>query len=99
MAYIGFYLIMLGLVAAGGAITRGDSLATAIAMTAAGAALMWLYREEDGDGGEEGKDAERTGSEGQAPCLRRPVPDQVPAEGVGSGKDALLPCADRGCLP
>lgn len=53
MAYIGFLLIMLGLAAAGGAIDRGDSLLGAVAMTAAGAVLMRLYREEDKDGEEE----------------------------------------------
>lgn len=53
MAYIGFLLIMAGLAAAGGAIDRGDSLLGAVAMTAAGAALMRLYREEDKDGEEE----------------------------------------------
>lgn len=46
MAYIGFFIIMAGLAAAGGALDRGTSLATAIAMTAAGAALMWFFREE-----------------------------------------------------
>ena len=47
MAYIGFLLIMVGLAAAGGAIDKGDSLIGAIVMTAAGAALMWLFREGD----------------------------------------------------
>lgn len=46
MAYIGFFIIMAGLAAAGGALDHGTSLATAIAMTAAGAALMWFFREE-----------------------------------------------------
>lgn len=53
MAYIGFLLIMMGLAAAGGAIDRGDSLLGAMAMTAAGAVLMGLFREEDEDGEEE----------------------------------------------
>lgn len=53
MEYIGFLLIMTGLAAAGGAIDRGDSLFGAVAMTAAGAALMWFFREEDKDGEEE----------------------------------------------
>lgn len=52
MEYIGFLLIMTGLAAAGGAIDRGDSLLGAVAMTAAGAALMWIFREEE-DGEEE----------------------------------------------
>lgn len=47
MAYIGFYLVMAGLAAAGGALDHGTGMATAIAMTAAGAVLMWLFREED----------------------------------------------------
>lgn len=49
MAYIGFYLFMIGLAAAGGALDRGDSLSGAIVMTAAGAVLMWLFREDIGD--------------------------------------------------
>lgn len=53
MAYIGFLLIMLGLAAAGGAIDKGDGLIGAVAMTAAGAILMWLFREEDEDSEEE----------------------------------------------
>lgn len=51
MAYIGFFLIMAGLAAAGAAIDKGVSLATAVTMTAAGAALMWLFRDEEEDGG------------------------------------------------
>lgn len=47
MAYIGFLLIMAGLAAAGGAIDRGDSLLGAMAMTAAGAVLMRIFREEE----------------------------------------------------
>lgn len=54
MAYIGFYLVMAGLAAAGGALDHGTSLTTAIAMTAAGAVLMWLFRETDEDSGENG---------------------------------------------
>lgn len=49
MAYIGFYLFMIGLAAAGGALDRGDSLIGAIAMTAVGAVLMRMYREESKD--------------------------------------------------
>lgn len=49
MAYIGFYFFMIGLAAAGGAVERGDSLIGEIAMTVAGAVLMWLYREESRD--------------------------------------------------
>lgn len=45
MAYIGFYLSMIGLAAAGGALDRGDSLSGAIAMTVAGAIMMRLFRE------------------------------------------------------
>ncbi len=52
MAYIGFFLIMAGLAAAGGAIDTGTSMATAIAMTSVGAAIMQLFREEDEDGEE-----------------------------------------------
>lgn len=54
MAYIGFFLIMAGLAAAGSAIDKGGSLATAVAMTVAGAALIWLFRETDEDDGENG---------------------------------------------
>lgn len=49
MAYIGFLFIMVGFATAGGAIDRGDSLLGAIAMTAAGAVLMKIFREEDKD--------------------------------------------------
>lgn len=67
MAYIGFFLTMLGLAAAGGVIDRGDSLIGAVAMTAAGAVLMKLFREEDEDGdGEDDGDAERERDQGQA---------------------------------
>lgn len=59
MAYIGFYLVMAGLAAAGGALDHGTSLATAIAMTAAGAALMWLFRDGEEDGKEEGCSVDR----------------------------------------
>lgn len=61
MGYIGFYLIMIGLAAAGGAIERGDSLIGAMALTAGGAALMWLYREEE-DSEEEDDSADSGGS-------------------------------------
>lgn len=62
MAYIGFLLITLGLAAAGGAIDRGDSLIGAMAMTAAGAIIMWLFREEDEDSVEENGGADLSGS-------------------------------------
>ena len=62
MAYIGFLLIMLGLAAAGGAIDRGDSLIGAMVMTAAGAVMMWLFREEDEDSEKENGDAALSGS-------------------------------------
>ncbi len=62
MADIGFLLIMTGIAAAGGAIDKGDSLIGAMAMTAAGAVLMWLYREEDGDGEKEDDGAASGGS-------------------------------------
>ena len=62
MAYIGFLLIMLGLAAAGGAIDRGDSLIGAIVMTAAGAVLMWLDREEDEESEKENGAADFSGS-------------------------------------
>lgn len=51
MAYIGFYLVMAGLAAAGVAIDKGVSLATSMGMTAAGAALMWLFRDKEEDSG------------------------------------------------
>lgn len=57
MTYIGFLLIMAGLAAAGGALDKGTSLATAIAMTAAGAALMWFFREEGESEDEEEDDS------------------------------------------
>ncbi len=59
---IGFLLIMLGLAAAGGAIDRGDSLLGAMAMTAAGAVLMKIFREEDKDGEEEDNGSDPCGS-------------------------------------
>lgn len=74
MAYIGFLLIMLGLAAAGGAIDRGDSLIGAIAMTAAGAVLMKIFREEDKD------------SEKEDPCSDPgggPAVDKPAGEGTG----------------
>lgn len=70
MAYIGFLLIMLGLAAAGEAIDRGDSLIESVVMTAAGAVLMWTFREEDEEGEKENGAADlrrvtATGSESQ----------------------------------
>lgn len=62
MAYIGFLLIMLGLAAAGGAIDRGESLIGAMVMTAAGAVLMWIFREEDEDSEEDNDGADLSGS-------------------------------------
>lgn len=79
MAYIGFLLIMLGLAAAGGAIDRGDSLIGAIVMTAAGAVLMWLDREEDEDGEEESNGADLGGSS--------PVDKPAGESGGGCGED------------
>ncbi len=64
MAYIGFFLIMAGLAAAGSAIDKGGSLAAGVAMTAAGATLMWFFREE-GESEDEKEDnsaASRCGS-------------------------------------
>lgn len=49
MDHIGFYLFMIGMAAAGGALDRGDSLIGAIVMTAVGVVLMRLYREESED--------------------------------------------------
>lgn len=81
MAYIGFLLIMLGLAAAGGAIDRGDSLLGAVAMTAAGAVFMWIFREEDEDSEEENGAADLSGS--------NPV-DKPAGEGTGGcGEDPL----------
>lgn len=97
MAYIGFLLIMTGLAAAGGAIDKGDSLIGAVAMTAAGAVLMWLYREEDEDGEKEG--------DGAASCGSCPV-DKPAGKGTGGhaadpqrggGRDISGP--DDGILP
>lgn len=65
MAYIGFYLCMIGLAAAGGALDRGDSLIGAIAMTVAGAVLMRLYREESED--EESEEDSSAASGGSCP--------------------------------
>lgn len=79
MAYIGFLLIMLGLAAAGGAIDQGSSLTGAIVMTAIGAALMWIYREEDKDGEEE--------DDGPAPCGGAPVDKPAGERPGGSGAD------------
>ncbi len=80
MAYIGFFLIMAGLAAAGAAIDKGVSLATAVAMTAAGAALMWLFRDEEEDGGENGDGSVSGGSP-----MDRPASES--AEGSGGGPD------------
>lgn len=79
MAYIGFLLIMLGLAAAGGAIDRGDSLIGAVAMTGAGAILMWLFREEDEDSEEENGAADLSGSS--------PVDKPASEGGGGCGED------------
>ncbi len=65
MAYIGFYLFMIGLAAAGGAVERGYSLIGSIAMTAAGAVLMRLYREESED--EESEEDSSAASDGSCP--------------------------------
>lgn len=70
MAYIGFYLFMIGLAAAGGALDRGDSLSGAIVMTAAGAVLMWLFREDSGD--EEKEEDGGADSDGVAPVDKLP---------------------------
>ena len=79
MAYIGFLLIMLGLAAAGGAIDRGDNLIGAMALTAAGAILMWLFREEDEDSEEENGAADLGGS--------NPVDKPAGEGGGGCGED------------
>ena len=57
MAYIGFYLIMIGLAATGEAIDGRGDIVCAVAMTVGGAWLMWLFREEE-DGEEENYSAE-----------------------------------------
>ena len=57
MAYIGFYLTIIGLAAAGGALERGESLIGAIAMTFGGAALMRLCGEEKENEDENGSAA------------------------------------------
>lgn len=67
MGYIGFYLFMIGLAAAGGAADRGDSLIGAIAMTVVGALLMWLYREEKEGEGDSEKEADSADSGGSSP--------------------------------
>ena len=79
MAYIGFLFIMLGLAAAGGAIDRGDSLIGAVTMTAAGALLMWLFREEDEDSEKENGAADLSGSS--------PVDKPAGEGGGGCGED------------
>lgn len=78
MAYIGFLIIMLGLAAAGGAIDRGDSLLGAIAMTAAGAWLMWLFREEDKDSEKEDYGSDHGGGS---------VVDKPAGEGAGGCRE------------
>lgn len=60
MAYIGFFLIMAGLAAAGGALDGKGDIVCAVAMTIEGAWLMWLFREEDEDG-EEKEDSHASG--------------------------------------
>ena len=79
MAYIGFLLIMLGLAAAGGAIDRGDSLIGAMVMTAAGAVLMWLDREEDEESEEENGTADLSSSS--------PVDKPAGESGGGCGEE------------
>ncbi len=54
MAYIGFFLIMAGLAAVGGALDGKGDIVCAVAMTMEGAALMWIFRETDEDSGENG---------------------------------------------
>lgn len=90
MAYIGFFLIMAGLAAAGGALDKGVSFATAAAMTAEGAALMWLFREPDEDSGENGDDPV---SDGGSPADR-------PASGSEgrSGADRISREVDDDCI-
>lgn len=70
MAYIGFYLFMIGLAAAGGALDRGDSLIGAIAMTVAGAILMRLFREGSKD--EEKEEDGGADSDGGVPVDKLP---------------------------
>lgn len=76
MAYIGFYLTMIGLAAAGEALEIGSSLIGAIAMTVGGAALMWLYREEgDSEGESDSADSggscsvDKSSGEGRGGCV------------------------------
>ncbi len=71
MAYIGFFLIMAGLAAAGAAIDMGTSFAAAISMTAAGAALMWLFGDEEEDGMEDHVPASCDGSTEDRPAGER----------------------------
>lgn len=71
MAYIGFFLVMAGLAAAGAAIDKGVSLATSVAMTAAGAALMWLSGDEEEDGMEDHVPASCDGSREDRPAGER----------------------------
>ena len=94
MAYIGFFIIMAGLAAAGGAFDRGTSLATAMTMTAAGAALMWFFREE-------GKSEDEEEDNGAASCCGTHVDKHAGESAGGSGADqagaggAGIPDADH----
>lgn len=47
MAYIGFFIIMTGLAAMGGALDGKGDMVCAVAMIIEGAWLMWLFREEE----------------------------------------------------
>lgn len=95
MAYIGFLFIMAGLAVAGGALDHGTSLATAIAMTAAGAALMWFFREE-------GESEDEKEDNGAASCCGTHVDKHAGESAGGSGADpaggggAGIPDADHG---
>lgn len=80
MDYIGFFLFMIGLAAAGGAVERGDSLIGAIALTAAGAILMWRYRKES-------KDEENEEDDGAASGGGGPVDKPSGESGRGCGED------------
>lgn len=74
MANIGFLLTITGIAAAGGAIDVGTSFVSAMAMTFAGAALMWLFREDDEDGEEK--------DDSPVPCGGGTV-DKPAGEGAG----------------
>lgn len=94
MAYIGFLFIMAGLAAAGGALDRGTSLATAMTMTVAGAALMWFFREE-------GESEDEKEDNGAASCCGTHVDKHAGESAGGSGADqaggggAGIPDADH----